>query len=279
MTSLPPARRFDWSNLRLRVLSAAVLVPVAVTAVWFDGLAFFIVMALAAALLSREWAKMSAPRSPLRAMGAMAIAVTIALWAADLQKFQLAWAFVAVGGGACALLSGLRRNADRPADEAFGVLYIGAPAVALFWLRSGEAGRGWAMALLASAWAADIAAFAAGNYFGGAKLWPRISPNKTWSGFGAGLVAAIAAGEGFSASGLAHGGPSIVSAWWIGLVIGGATMAGDLWESMLKRRFGVKDSGDLIPGHGGLLDRVDGLMFATLALAGVRLLSTFGAAR
>jgi phosphatidate cytidylyltransferase len=277
MTSLPPARRFDWSNLRLRVLSAAVLAPIAVLSAWVGGPAFLIVVAMATALLSGEWAKMSAPRSSGRAALAMTAAVIVALTPASSAHFGWAWVLAVAGALVCALLSALRRNDDRPIDEAFGVLYIGAPAIALVWLRSGAPGRAYAMALLASAWAADIAAFGAGNLLGGVKLWPKISPNKTWSGFIAGLAAAVAAAEAVAISPAGQGGPSAPTAWLVGLVVGLATMAGDLWESMLKRRFGVKDSGDLIPGHGGLLDRVDGLMFATLALAGVRMLVHFGA--
>ena len=124
------------------------------------------------------------------------------------------------------------------------------------------------------AWAADIAAFAVGSALKGPKLWPKFSPNKTWSGFIGGLVAAAGAGAAmaaFSAIVL-----SVPAGALIGLVGGLATMAGDLWESMLKRRFGVKDSGDLIPGHGGLLDRVDGLMFAVVVLAAARLVNHWG---
>ena len=135
--------------------------------------------------------------------------------------------------------------------------------------------------LLATTWAADICAFIAGNALKGPKLWPRFSPNKTWSGFFGGLIGAVAAAV--AAPGLRflpHGQPllhlSLVGAGLIGLAAGLATMMGDLWESMLKRRFGVKDSGDLIPGHGGLLDRVDGLMFATMVFAAARLIVRYG---
>ncbi len=154
-----------------------------------------------------------------------------------------------------------------------GVLYIGAPSLALIELRSAPDGRGWVLLLMAIAWAADIAAFAAGNALKGPKLWPRISPNKTWSGFVAGLVAAVLAGCAVSAGLRAEGAPPVWLGLAVGLVAGLATMGGDLWESMVKRRFGVKDSGNLIPGHGGLLDRVDGLMFATLAIAIVHALA------
>jgi phosphatidate cytidylyltransferase len=128
--------------------------------------------------------------------------------------------------------------------------------------------------LFACTWAADIGAFAVGSALKGPKLWPRFSPNKTWSGFIGGLLAA-------SATAVAMAGYSVFSLDWraaalVGLAVGLATMAGDLWESALKRRFGVKDSGDLIPGHGGLLDRVDGLMFAVVVMAGARLANHLG---
>ena len=127
--------------------------------------------------------------------------------------------------------------------------------------------------LFATTWAADIAAFVVGNVVGGPKLWPRFSPNKTWSGFVGGLAGAAGASVGVAAAFMQL---SLTGAALIGLAGGLATMAGDLWESVLKRRFGVKDSGDLIPGHGGLLDRVDGLMFAVMAFAVARLVVHFG---
>jgi phosphatidate cytidylyltransferase len=126
----------------------------------------------------------------------------------------------------------------------------------------------WTILLFAVTWSADICAYGAGNLLKGPKLWPRYSPNKTWSGFIGGLIGAMAAAVAvgyFSTARL-----SFAVAAVIGLVGGLATMAGDLWESMLKRRYGVKDSGDIIPGHGGLLDRVDGLMFAVLVIAAAR---------
>ncbi len=271
MTSSPPARRFDWSNLKLRVMSAAILAPVAVIAVWVGGLAFLLVLWVAIALLAREWALMSAPQSPNRAAAGMAAAVLVALLAGEFGWFKTAWLLIPLGGALAAIFAATRRMGDRPADEAFGALYFGAPAVAMLWLRSGDPGRPWTLALLAIAWAADIAAFAAGSVVKGPKLWPRISPNKTWSGFAAGLAAAVLTAELMAIWPVGRSGLPVAWAWAIGLIVGLATMAGDLCESMLKRRFGVKDSGSLIPGHGGLLDRVDGLMFATIAMAAVRL--------
>ena len=130
--------------------------------------------------------------------------------------------------------------------------YISRPlALPLLWAAAVSPGRqvGHQM-LFATAWAADICAVLVGNLVKGPKLWPRFSPNKTWSGFVGGLGAAAAASAAVAAAAMKL---SLAGAALIGLAGGLATMAGDLWESVLKRRFGVKDSGDLIPGHGGLL--------------------------
>jgi phosphatidate cytidylyltransferase len=273
MASSRPAKSFDWKNLRLRVLSAAVLAPAVVVVFWVGGVTFMALVAVAVALLAREWGMMSSPGTPLRTAGAMAAAVLVCVCVAYAGHPRIAWLLLPVGAAMAALVVRARSLAERPADAAFGVLYIGGPSIALVWLRSGDAGRDWALMLLAITWSADIFAYICGTLFKGPKLWPRFSPNKTWSGFVGGLafsalacvvVVAVAKGEGDPTRGWAA---------MIGLVVGLFTMAGDLLESMLKRRFGVKDSGDLIPGHGGLLDRVDGLMFAIMAMAGARLIA------
>ena len=187
--------------------------------------------------------------------------------------------YLVTPGAGAALAARQARWSDRSLDSAFGVLYLGLPGITLIWLRHDPGGQGWATSLLAATWSADICAFTAGNILKGPKLWPRFSPNKTWSGFFFGLAGATAAALAVSAARLGDGGPGMQMAVPVGLVVGLATMAGDLWESILKRRFGVKDSGDLIPGHGGLLDRVDGLMFAILVAAVLRLvLAPHGAA-
>ena len=198
------------------------------------------------------------------------MAVLAAVSVAWAGRTPIAWALLPVGAAAAAVVEKVGRLGERPADAAFGVLYIGAPSVALVWLRSGGVGRDWTLMLLAITWSADIFAFVAGNLFKGPKLWPRFSPNKTWSGFLGGLAASALAAVLVVALAKGEGDPTRGWAAVIGLMVGLFTMAGDLWESMLKRRFGVKDSGQLIPGHGGLLDRVDGLMFAILAMAAAR---------
>jgi phosphatidate cytidylyltransferase len=191
---------------------------------------------------------------------------------AHASHFELAWLVGVAGVAAAGLLA--RGVAERPADAAFGVIYIGVPCLCLVWLRSMPQGPWWTMMLLAITWSADIAAFAVGSALKGPKLWPRFSPNKTWSGLFGGLLAAMLVGAAMAA--LPPFKLNLAAAAVIGFAGGLATMGGDLWESMLKRRFGVKDSGDLIPGHGGLLDRVDGLMFAVLVIAGARLVNHLG---
>src|SRR5690606_13194882 len=134
-----------------------------------------------------------------------------------------------------------------------------------------DQGLYWTVLVFAVAWAADILAYLVGSAVGGPKLWPRFSPNKTWSGFIGGLLAGMIAG-GVMAAWLDMGAVAAFGGAVLGLLAALATMGGDLWESALKRRFGVKDAGNLIPGHGGLLDRVDGLMFAVIVVAIGRLI-------
>lgn len=267
MTPLPPAKRFDWSNFALRAASALVLAPAALAAVWWGGWPFLLLMSVGVALISIEWGGMTAPRAPIRVTAAVIASVLVAVFLVYLRYVGIAWSVMLVGALVAAFVA--RRVAERPADAAFGVIYIAAPVLALVWLRGAPDGRAWVFLLFAVTWSADIAAFLVGSFFKGPKLWPRFSPNKTWSGFVGGLAAAT--GASALLVGLLQ--ISVSPAWGavIGLAGGLATMGGDLWESMVKRRFGVKDSGDLIPGHGGLLDRVDGLMFAVLAVALARL--------
>jgi len=279
MASSQPARRFDWQNLRVRVLSGLILAPLALAAVWFGDRPyplFLVLVAVGVALLTIEWGAMCDRETPVGAAAVIAVAVLVSIFAAYLGHPWIGWLLVGLGALAGAIFTLVRGKIDRPADVAFGVLYIGAPAVALVWLRGGlhelQGSREWTILLVCVVWAADIAAFLIGSALKGPKLWPRFSPNKTWSGFVGGLMGGALAAVGVASLSLGGGGPSLRSAPWIGLLAALAAMAGDLWESMLKRRFGVKDSGDLIPGHGGLLDRVDGLMFAALLVAFVRLL-------
>lgn len=273
MTSSPPARRsFDWANLGVRFLSAALLIPLALAAVWFGGAFFFLVMTLAALRLSFEWGRMSAPKAQFRAAGAVGASIVLAMAAGRLGAQEAGWAVLVLGALAVALAFGPLTH--RLTDVAFGVIYIGAPTFAMLWMRDSDHGRAWTTLLFAVTWSADTGAFLIGSLLKGPKLEPRLSPKKTWSGLFGGLLAGTAAGAVFP---LIFDLPlSPLAAGLIGLVGSAATVAGDLWESALKRRFGVKDSGGLIPGHGGLLDRVDGLMFAALVVAAARAFSAVG---
>jgi phosphatidate cytidylyltransferase len=257
-------------DIGLRAASAVVLAPAAVLAIWAGGVWFLGLMLLACALLSVEWAMMSAARAWRVMAGAVGFGLFAAVISAHVEQLSLALVMLVF----CAAAAGLfaRSRGQEALDAAYGVLYLGWPAVLLIWLRDGSSAVGlyWTVFAFAIAWASDIMAYLAGSTFGGPKLWPRFSPNKTWSGFIGGLAAGTTAGA-LMAHFLDMGLGPIAGAV-LGLAAAVATMAGDLWESALKRRYGVKDAGKLIPGHGGLLDRVDGLMFGAVVVACGRLI-------
>lgn len=142
-----------------------------------------------------------------------------------------------------------------------GLAYVALPCAALVWIRSLDHGGVLVLTLMLGVWATDIGAYFAGRAIGGPKLAPTISPNKTWAGLAGGVLASaiiIAVCTSFSPYP-----KSVGSAIVVGLFIAVLGQAGDLFESWMKRRAGVKDSGTLIPGHGGLLDRIDGLILTT----------------
>jgi phosphatidate cytidylyltransferase len=276
--SLPPARRFDWSNFAVRAASGTILAAGALAAVWVFGFPgplwrapFLVLIAVGGVLLALEWSAMATPRAAWRASVITALSVLAVIFLAFTDRFGLAWVVIGLGAGLAALAAG--RAGERAIDGAYGVFYIAPACLVFVWLIESPQGPGWTLMMFAATWAADIGAFAVGNALKGPKLWPRYSPNKTWAGFVGGLIAAVAVSVAVADLFMRL---SLAGAGLIGLMGGLATMAGDLWESMLKRRFGVKDSGDLIPGHGGLLDRVDGLMFAVMAFAVARLVVKLG---
>jgi phosphatidate cytidylyltransferase len=273
MTSSRRAKPFNWNDFGLRVVSAAVLIPTVLLATWWEkDWLFLLLVAIGAALLAIEWGVMTERQAPTRIATAVALSVLAAVFAARLgfqMQHHVSEAFVLLVFGAVAAGLYARTLKASAVDAAYGVFYVGWPCVALVWLREQTDGRAWTILLFAIAWAADVAAYVLGNLLGGPKLWPRFSPNKTWSGFLGGLLAAIVVSV--LVASLAQVALPQWAAAVLGLGVGLATMAGDLWESALKRRFGVKDAGHLIPGHGGLMDRVDGLMFAAVAMAVARL--------
>jgi len=263
----PPAVR--WGDLRKRALSAALLAPTALACIWLGADAWTALMAVAAGGLAYEWVALCNER-PWRMPGvAVPVFVLLAGLVAVLDRER--WALVVLGVGAVLAWRLGRRRA-----LGAGVLYVGLASVALIWLRGdGAAGRANVLFLVVVVWASDIGAYAAGRLLGGPKLAPAISPGKTWAGAAGGLFAAMLVGEaaGQALGTAAHGRAALVAG-----LLGVAAQGGDLLESAVKRRFGVKDSGRLIPGHGGLLDRLDGLLTAAPAAAGLALLLGRGVA-
>jgi phosphatidate cytidylyltransferase len=261
-------------DIGLRAASALVLAPVALLAVWFGGPWILGVLLIACVVLSVEWARMSAPSDWKAIAAAVAVALAAVLLSDPNEALSFSLVLLVFGGAAAGLFARARR--ESAIDAAYGVLYLGWPALLLIWLRDGNTAVGfyWVTLAFVVAWASDIVAFLVGSVVGGPKLWPRFSPNKTWSGFIGGLLAGTLAGAAMVALPEA-GVRSIEWSALLGLAGALATMAGDLWESALKRRFGVKDAGTLIPGHGGLMDRVDGLMFAIVVIAIGRAVSLY----
>lgn len=256
MQSADPPRK--GGGLRTRVLSSLVMMPAMLAAIWTGGTVFAVLIVAMAAVLAWEWHGLLAPRA--RGLAAAAIAgvgAGVAATAFD-DRFAVALVAVAVAVGAAAAVQG-RRGVDL-ALIGFGPLYVGVPAVALLALR-GEFGLAATLWLFASVWATDIGAYAFGRTIGGPKLMPRVSPNKTWAGLLGGML--CAAGVGLAGVRV----PEMAAMPWPQLMALGAALAvvaqiGDLFESAIKRRQGAKDSSNLIPGHGGLLDRVDGVLAA-----------------
>ena len=252
-----------WGDLRKRALSAALLAPTALACIWLGADAWAVLMAAAAGGLAYEWVALCNGR-PWRFPGlAVPVAVLLAGLVAALDQERWAVGVLAAGAAAAWVLSGRRAMGA-------GVLYVGLAGVALVWLRGdGAAGRANVLFLVFVVWASDIGAYMAGRLMGGPKLAPAISPGKTWSGALGGLAAAMLVGEvaGQALASVAPGRAALVAG-----VLGVAAQGGDLLESAIKRRFGVKDSGWLIPGHGGLLDRLDGLLTAAPVAAAIALL-------
>jgi len=257
-------------DIGIRAASAVVLAPAAVLATWAGGVWFLALVLVACGLLAVEWAMMSAPKAWRVMAGAVAFGLVIAVISAYVQQLSLALVLLVFAAAAAGLFA--RSRGQRALDASYGVLYLGWPVVLLIWLRDvdSKVGLHWTVLVFAVTWAADMMAYLVGSLVGGPKLWPRFSPNKTWSGFVGGLVAGMLAGA-IMAGWLDMGRLNIFWGGVLGLMTAAATMGGDLWESALKRRYGVKDAGKLIPGHGGLLDRVDGLMFAVVVVAAGRL--------
>ena len=250
----------DLSPLQQRVVSAAVLLPVAVAAVWLGGWAYAGMVVAAGAVIAWEWARMVYGRAWGVEMAVLAGAAVSTGVAAMIVPVSYVFVLATVFWAAAVAIAVVARR-----DLIWRLLatpYICLPIVALVLLRRDtDLGLAAILWLFCVIWATDICAYFTGRTLGGPKLAPRASPNKTWSGLAGGIAGAAAVGVA-TAMVLGQGNVVALAAFSGALAVAG--QGGDIAESAIKRRFGVKDSSNLIPGHGGVMDRVDGLVAAAV---------------
>lgn len=243
--------------LMLRLMSAAVLLPPMIFAIWAGSPWFDLVLIIAAGAMGWEWARMTlgAEARPLGTWAlAGACAGLVAAVALD-ADFRTLCLLLIAGAVTAPLVSGFSRG-KMPWLYTLGFPAIAVSCACWLWLRVMPEGRETVLWLMGVVWATDTGAYFAGRAIGGPRLAPKISPNKTWAGLIGGMLSA--AGVAALIAAFVHG-PSLALAL-LGATLAVVAQTGDLAESALKRHAGVKDSGRLIPGHGGILDRVDGLM-------------------
>ncbi len=252
-----PHQALDWIT---RPVFGLLLAGATVAAAYAGGAWFAALIGLAVAAAAREWHRMFVRAAFVPYMAVTIIAIALALAAASgavpaLDTFP--WVVLMAGAIGNYALASLRRA--EPAWQAFGVLYLGISAVTMVMLRTGAPNAFWlVVTLFAAVWATDTGALVFGNLIGGPKLVPVLSPNKTWAGFWAGIAcAALTAGLIVA---LLKGDALRGALFGVGAAL--AAHAGDLFESWVKRRVGRKNSGSLIPGHGGVLDRIDSIILA-----------------
>jgi len=248
------------SDFALRLASGVAMGAVAGACILAGPLSFAVLVVVVTLVLSWEWGRLVHGREA-------DLVIAVHVGAAGVAAVLAAAGFVGLGlltlaiGAILALLLSLGSNS---LFAAFGVFYAGLPAVALIWLRSdADLGLSAVMFLILIVVISDTAGFLAGRLLGGPKLWPRVSPNKTWAGVIGALAASSIAGALFSLA-VAHG--SAMRLATAGALLSLVAQAGDLLESAIKRRFGAKDASSLIPGHGGVMDRVDGIVATATAV-------------
>jgi phosphatidate cytidylyltransferase len=243
----------------MRIVVAAVLIPLAVAIAYAGGWLWAALVTLVAIGLFVEWLAImglaGAMRVTVPGVAALAIAgLCFAIGRLDAVLIVLGVGFVAVVSIA----------PERRGWAASGFLYAAAAEIASLLVRLDPA-KGFAalMFVLLIVWVTDSGGYFAGRGIGGPKLWPRVSPKKTWAGAAGGFVASLAVAFGFAVFDLGKTGPLLMLSGVLSVV----SQLGDLFESAVKRRFGVKDSGHIIPGHGGLMDRLDGFVAAVVVAA------------
>lgn len=242
------------SELRTRAIVGLALILVAVGALLAGGLLFWLLLVVAGVLMMGEWADLVGVSQEHRRLSMFAVSVPLAILC-PLAAGVAPPAFILMVAAFAFLLI-----VTRALRLALGVIYVCVPVMALLFLR-GQPPQLWGLLLafwaLGLVWATDIGAYFAGRSLGGPKLAPRVSPSKTWSGLGGGVLAALLLGYALH---LLAGLPAQLAASSGLLAV--AAQLGDLLESWMKRRAGVKDSGTLLPGHGGVMDRLDGVVTA-----------------
>lgn len=269
MTTQPPLAQKEaaktgslLSDLVPRLLSALAMIILALGALYQGGFVFVGFWTVAAMAVHWEWQRMTGgPHGPLRLYGGgLALALAGGLMAIG-QRDAALLAVVLTAAAFLALIPGPTRLWN-----AAGIIYAGALLLSVVVLRlsilSGLEAILWLFAIV---WGTDIMAYFGGRLIGGPKLWPRVSPSKTWSGFLVGITSGACLGLSVL---LALGEQvSPLPVLGLGLITGAIAQGGDLFESSIKRRYGVKDSSHLIPGHGGAMDRLDGFITAALFAA------------
>ncbi|HET6160939.1 MAG TPA: phosphatidate cytidylyltransferase [Dongiaceae bacterium] len=275
----PADRPGGLTNIQKRILSAAVLLPLVLVDIVLGHPYFDILVAAFAGIMAWEWARVCArrrnPADPTPAarlaaeqwlapgMLSIAAAVLAVLAEGFIEGAYVAWIVLLAGATLCGLAA-LRHHRARAFWFPVGTIYVALPALALLAIRAdpafGQQTLFWTIALVV---AADTGGYLVGRNVGGPKLAPGISPNKTWSGLGGAVAGAALVGLS-TAFILNHTNVLMLTLFSAGL--GLVEQAGDLVESAFKRHFGVKDTSQIIPGHGGVLDRVDGLLAVAVAV-------------
>lgn len=247
-------------DLLMRVIAALVLAPLAIALAYAGGWIWTILVTLAAIGLYVEWLIIVGAAAYPRAMVSGIVALAIIGFCLIFGWINVALLFGIIGLALLAVLASDKRN-----WAAAGFVYAAVALIASVLVRNDPA-KGFLalMFVLLVVWGADIGGYFAGRIIGGPKLWPRVSPKKTWAGAVGGFGASLAVSAGFAGFGFGKAGPLLALAAVLSVV----SQLGDLFESAVKRRFGVKDSSHLIPGHGGLMDRLDGFI-AAIAIAAI----------
>ena len=249
----------DSRNLLMRVVAALVLAPVAIAAAYAGGWWWAVLVTLATIGLLIEWLTVVGAASGRGIVIVGAGALALSGLALALDRIDAALLMLAIGlVGVSVMGARLRRWA------AAGFIYAAAAQLASILVRLDQVqGFSALILVLLVVWATDIGGYFAGRAIGGPKLWPRVSPKKTWAGAIGGFVASLLVASGFSAAALGKTLPLLILAAALSI----SAQFGDLFESAVKRRFGVKDSSHIIPGHGGLMDRLDGFVAAIVLAA------------